>query len=153
MTYSFIRPKPKSIFKRYTKIWFFYTVLAVVCIYAFAQALEKQSIEKINEKAQIEETIQHTKLKAIVVKDYIERLDYEVNLGEKIQIQNKMLKDGLSNLLNLIPDQITTKSIELVFTQTKVEFYPLMSGWFNFVSVSKANPSLKPLKPTSQGAQ
>lgn len=180
MTYSFIRPKPKSIFKRYTKIWFFYTVLAVVCIYAFAQALEKQSIEKINEKAQIEETIQHTKLKAIVVKDYIERLDYEVNLGEKIQIQNKMLKDGLSNLLNLIPDQITTKSIELdynmlvmkgltpskevykflleaplraVFTQTKVEFYPLMIGWFNFVSVSKANPSLKPLKPTSQGAQ
>ncbi len=88
-------------------------------------------------------------------------------------MQNQLLKDGLSNLLGLIPDQIVVKSIELdyntlamrgltpskevykflleaplraVFTQTKVEFFPLMSGWFNFVSVSKTNSTLKPLK-------
>ena len=35
--------------------------------------------------------------------------------------------------------------LRAVFTQTRVEFYPLASGWFNFVSVSKANPTLKPL--------
>ncbi|CUU40763.1 MULTISPECIES: hypothetical protein [Helicobacter] len=173
MSYSFIRPKPKSIFKRYTKIWCFYTILAVLSILAFAKVLELQGVAKINEQTKIQEDIQHTKLKAIVVKDYIERLDYEVNLGKEIQMQNQLLKDGLSNLLGLIPDQIVVKSIELdyntlamrgltpskevykflleaplraVFTQTKVEFFPLMSGWFNFVSVSKTNPTLKPLK-------
>ncbi|MCX2717174.1 hypothetical protein OQH61_05425 [Helicobacter sp. MIT 21-1697] len=173
MAYSFIRPKPKSIFKRYTKIWFVYSILAVVCIYGFAKVLEKQIVAKINEQTHIEENIQNIKLKTIVIKDYIERLDYEITMGENIQTQNKMLKDGLSNLLKLIPDQITAKSIELnynslvmkgltpskevykflleaplraVFTQVRVEFYPLVSGWFNFVAVSKANPTLKPLK-------
>ncbi|WP_301193634.1 hypothetical protein [Helicobacter japonicus] len=158
-SYSFIRPKPKSIFKRYTKIWFAYTLLAVICVFSFAKVLERQSIAKINEQTQIEEKIQHTKLKAIVVKDYIERLDYEVKLGEEIELQNKMLQEGLSNLLKLIPDQIVATSIELdynmlamkgitpskevykflleaplraIFTQTRVDFYPLMSGWFNF---------------------
>lgn len=166
MIYSFIRPKPKSIFKRYTKIWFVYSILAVACISGFAKILENQIISRVNEQARIEENIQHTKLKAIVLKDYIERLDYEIKLGGEIQAQNQMLKDGLVNLIGLIPDQITTKSIALdynmlvmkgvtptkevykflleaplraVFTQTKVEFYPLMSGWFNFVSVSRSN--------------
>nr|WP_317404407.1 hypothetical protein [uncultured Helicobacter sp.] len=173
MAYSFIQPKPKSIFKRYTKIWFFYSVLAVVCVLAFAKVLERQSVSKVNEQMRIEEEIQSVKIKSIVVKDYIERLDYEIKLGLEIQAQNQALKDGVSNLLKLIPDQITAKSIELnynaltmrgltpskevykflleaplraVFTQTRVEFYPLTSGWFNFVSVSKANPALKPLE-------
>ena len=35
--------------------------------------------------------------------------------------------------------------LRAVFTQTRVEFYPLTSGWFNFVSVSKTHPALKPL--------
>lgn len=173
MVYSFIRPKPKNIFKRYVKIWFAYSVLAVLCVFAFAKVLEQQSIAKINEQTRIQADTQHTKLKAIVVRDYIERLDYEVQLGEEIQLQNTMLQEGVSNLLKLIPDQITAKDIEVdyntlvlkgltpskevykflleaplraVFTQTKVEFYPLVNGWFNFVSVSKTNPMLKPLK-------
>lgn len=172
MAYSFIQPKPKSIFKRYTKIWIFYSVLAFVCILVFAAVLERQSIAKVNEQASIEQDIQNVKLETIVVKDYIERLDYEIKLGLEIQAQNQALKDGVSNLLKLIPDQITVRSLELnynaltmrgltpskevykflleaplraVFTQTRVEFYPLTSGWFNFVSVSKTNPALKPL--------
>ncbi|WP_291027601.1 hypothetical protein [Helicobacter sp.] len=173
MTYSFIQPKPKNIFKRYTKIWLIYSILAVVCIIGFAEVVEKQRVAKIAERAKAEKDIQHIKLKAIVVKDYIERLDYEANLGKEVQLQNQLLKEGLSNLLKLIPDQIVAKSIELdynmlamngltpskevykflleaplraIFSQTRVEFFPLMSGWFNFVSVSKANPAIKPLK-------
>ena len=175
--YSFIKPKPKSIFKRYTKIWFAYSVLAVVCILVFAQVLEKQSIAKINEQIKIEENTQQTKLQTIAVKDYIERLDYEIKLAQEVQVQNQMLQSGLSNLLKLIPDQITATSIELnynaltmkgltpskevykflleaplraVFTQTRVEFYPLVNGWFNFVSASKTNPSIKPLNLEKQ---
>ncbi|WP_104743467.1 hypothetical protein [Helicobacter cinaedi] len=172
MTYSFIQPKPKSIFRRYTKIWIFYSVLAFLCIVTFAKVLEMQRVAKINKQASIEQDIQDMRLKTIVVRDYIERLDYEIKLGLEIQAQNQALKDGVSSLLKLIPDQITIRSIELnyntlamrgltpskevykflleaplraVFTQTRVEFYPLASGWFNFVSVSKANPTLKPL--------
>lgn len=170
--YSFIRPKPKSIFKRYTKVWIFYTLLAVAVICGFAKVLERQVVGKINEQAKLEQNTQNLKLKTIAVKDYIERLNYEIKLGGDIQTQNQMLKEGVSNLLKLIPDQITARSIELnynaltmrgitpsrevykflleaplraVFTQTRVEFYPLSSGWFNFVSVSRADPTLKPL--------
>lgn len=173
MSYSFIRPKPKNIFRRYTKIWFVYSILAIVCILGFAKMIESQRIAKINEQAKIEKEIQHIRLKAVVVKDYTERLDYEANLGKEMQLQNQLLQDGLSNLLKLIPDQIVAKSIELdydmlamrgltpskevykflleaplraIFSQTRVEFFPLMSGWFNFVSVSRANPAFKPLK-------
>ncbi len=113
MAYSFIRPKPKSIFKRYTKIWFVYSILAVVCICGFAKVLEKQIIAKINEQTHIEENIQNIKLKTIVIKDY------------------KFLLEA---------------PLRAIFTQVRVEFYPLVSGWFNFVAVSKANPTLKPLK-------
>ncbi len=116
MAYSFIRPKPKSIFKRYTKIWFVYSILAVVCICGFAKVLEKQIIAKINEQTHIEENIQNIKLKTIVIKDYI--------------VYKFLLEAPL----------------RAIFTQVRVEFYPLVSGWFNFVAVSKANPTLKPLK-------
>ena len=177
MAYSFIRPKPKAIFKRATKIWIGYIILAVLCVMAYAKILERQTIGKMSEQTSIEENIESTKLKAIVVKDYIERLDYEIKLGEDIQTQNEMLSEAVSNLLKLIPDQITAKSIELnynrlamkgltpskevykflleaplraIFTETRVEFYPLASGWFNFVSVSKTDPALKPLKPRTK---
>ena len=171
--YSFIRPKPKSIFKRFTKIWFCYCILAVLCVVGFAKVLEQQSLAQIKQQAQIQEQIQKTKLEAVVLRDYIERLDYEINLGKEIQIQNRKLSEGVSNLLKLVPDQITARRIELdyntlkmqgltpskevykflleaplraIFTQTRVDFYPLVNGWFNFVSVSKTNPTLKPLE-------
>lgn len=176
MAYSFIHPKPKAIFKRETKIWFAYTILALVCIVAFDKVVEYQTSQKRAEYMRIQEEIQEIKLKSIVVRDYIERLNYEVKLGEGIEAYNKGLKDALANLLNLVPDQITTRGMELdynslmlkgltpsrevykflleaplraIFTHTRVEFYPLASGWFNFVSVSKTNHPPAPPKSKS----
>lgn len=173
MSYSFIQPKPKAIFKRFTKIWFVYLVIAVGVIFAYGNIIKEQIVNKINEQARIEQEIQSLKLKSIVMKDYIERLDYEVRFTQEVAMQNQMLEEGVSNLLKLIPEQITAKNIELgynqltmrgvtpskevykflleaplraVFHQTRVEFYPLVNGWFNFVSVSKSTPAIKPLK-------
>lgn len=171
MAYSFIYPKPKAIFRRETKIWFAYTILALMCIIVFDRLVEYQTSQKRIEYMKIQEEIQEVKLKSIVVRDYIERLNYEVKLGEGIETYNRGLKDALINLLNLVPDQITTRSMELeydsltlrgltpskevykflleaplraIFTRTKVKFYPLASGWFNFVSVSKNPPPVSP---------
>lgn len=179
ISYSFIHPKPKHIFKKYTKVWVFYIILAVLCIIGFSKALEKQSISRISQQVHIEEEIESLKLKSVVIRDYIERLDYEISVAEHTRAQNTMLKDSLTNLIKLIPEQITTKSIELnydtlalkgltpskevykflleaplraVFSQTRVEFYPLVSGWFNFVSVSKSNPALNPAKAPTRNA-
>lgn len=170
--YSFIRPRPKSIFKRYTKIWICYCILAVLCVIGFAKVLEQQTLAQIKHQADTQEQIQKTRLHTIALKDYIERLDYEIHLGKEVHMQNQRLSEGISGVFRLVPDQITTKSIELdynmlkmrgitpskevykflleaplraIFTQTRVDFYPLANGWYNFVSVSKTNPALKPL--------
>lgn len=170
MTYSFIQPKPKAIFKRATKIWCAYTLLAVACIFGFTEVISYQKTQKIMEYAKTQDAIQETRLKSVVVRDYIERLNYEIKVGERVQAQNQRLKDALANLFNLIPDQITVRSMEVeyntlvmkgltpsrevykflleaplraIFTQTRVEFYPLASGWFNFVSFSKTSSASK----------
>lgn len=180
MAYSFIYPKPKAIFRRETKIWFAYTMLALMCIIAFDKVVEYQTSHKRAEYMRTQEEIQEIKLKSIVVRDYIERLNYEIKLGEGIETYNRGLKDALTNLLNLVPDQITTRGMELeydsltlrgltpsrevykflleaplraIFTRTRVEFYPLASGWFNFVSVSKTNPPPTPPKLESSKSE
>lgn len=177
MAYSFISPKPKAIFRRETKIWFAYTMLAFMCIIAFERVVEYQTSQKMAEYMKTQDEIQEIKLKSIVVRDYIERLHYEIKLGEGIETYNKGLQDALINLLKLVPDQITTRGMELeydsltlkgmtpsrdaykflleaplraIFTRTRVEFYPLASGWFNFVSVSK---TIRPPSPKSESPE
>ena len=110
MTYSFIQPKPKNIFKRYTKIWLIYSILAVVCIIGFAEVVEKQRVAKIAERAKAEKDIQHIKLKAIVVKDYIERLDYDPTLAKKYNYKISYLKRVYQTSLNSYPIKLSPKA-------------------------------------------
>lgn len=172
MLYSFIKPKPKSILKRVTKVWIVYTLLAVLCMFLYSKVIELQIIGKINEQTKIESDTQGNKLKIIVLQEYIQRLEYEIQLSQSNAMRNDKLREAINNIVKLIPDQITLKAIELndnrlvlrgitpsrevykflleaplraIFTQTRVEFYPLVNGWFNFMSINKTNPTIHSL--------
>ena len=158
-SYSFIQPKPKSIFRRLTKIWILYIVLMVVCVLLFSMLLDWQIQRKQEE-----------------LKDYLQRLGFEKNrvagiiegIDPQTQSNNERFRDGFKRLLDIIPTQITlntlkidTHTLELrgitpskevyvflletllkaSFDESKAEFFPLVNGWFNFISVSKKYPT------------
>lgn len=181
LTYSFIRPKAKSIFKTLTKIWMLCIGLSVLCMAGFYSLLHVQILHKQNELTLLEQNTAKLQLNIIATKDYLNRLNFEqskiARIIESPQIDsthstNKRYRDGFSQLLGLIPAQITlshliiqdnylelhgiTPSKEVYifllqtplkasFDESKVEFFPLSNGWFHFISVNrKTNPYLIP---------
>lgn len=182
-TYSFIQPKPKSIFRRLTKVWFFYIVLMMVCIALFSMVLSWQTYLKQNELKDLESRTQRLDLNIIAAKDYFARLQFEYarvsaiieGVDSQVRSNNERFRDGFTRLLDLIPAQITlhwlkidTHKLELggitpsrevyvflleaplkaSFDESKAEFFPLVNGWFNFVSVSQKYPKApNPPKP------
>lgn len=171
-TYSFIQPKPKSIFRRLTKIWFLYIVLMIACIAAFSTILSWQIRFKQSELKDFEMRTQRLDLNIIATKDYLNRLHFEQNYvagiiegaDSQVKSSNERFRDGFKRLLDIIPAQITLHSLKIdthnlelrgitpsrevyvflleaplkaSFDESKAEFFPLVNGWFNFISVSK----------------
>ena len=88
----------------------------------------------------------------------------KVQFGSDISKQNELLVESISNLFDLIPEQITLNKIQMekyqlnlygttpskqvytfllevplrsIFNQSRADFYMLPNGWYNFVSISK----------------
>lgn len=175
-SYSFIQPKPKSIFRRLTKIWISYIVLMVVCVLLFSMLLDWQIQRKQEELKDFELRTQKLNLNIIATKDYLQRLGFEKNrvagiiegIDPQTQSNNERFRDGFKRLLNIIPAQITLNTLKIdahtlelrgitpskevyvflletllkaSFDESKAEFFPLVNGWFNFISVSKKYPT------------
>jgi len=171
-TYSFIQPKPKSIFRRLTKIWFLYIVLMIACIAFFSTILGWQIHFKQNELKEFEMRTQQLDLNIIATKDYFHRLHFEQSrvaavlegVDSQVKSSNERFRDGFKRLLDIVPAQITLHSLKIdkhnlelrgitpsrevyvflleaplkaSFDESKAEFFPLVNGWFNFISVSK----------------
>ncbi|WP_066387323.1 hypothetical protein [Helicobacter himalayensis] len=94
------------------------------------------------------------------------------NLDSQVIPSNKRYREGFERLLALIPAQITLRSLKIDndylelrgitpskevyvfllqaplkanFDESRVDFFPLANGWFNFVSVSrKTQPFILP---------
>ncbi|WP_394995397.1 hypothetical protein [uncultured Helicobacter sp.] len=180
-TYSFIQPKPKSIFRRLTKIWIFYIVLMMICIALFGMLIDYQTHRKQNELQDLESRTQRLDINIIAAKDYLSRLHFEQarvsaiigGADSQTKSSNERFADGFKRLLDIIPAQITlhwlkidTHKLELggitpskevyvflleaplkaSFDESRAEFFPLVNGWFNFVSVSQKHPRLQSLQ-------
>ncbi len=164
MNYSFTQPGKKTILKKVSRIWCGYIFLTLFIFGGFVAMLKVQGdFMQENEKVAIE--MQEQMLKQI--KEYQEIMIIE---EEKVQFeayvasQNKMLKESVENLFNLIPEQITLNKIQMeqyqlilygttpskqiytfllevplrsIFNQSRADFYMLPNGWYNFVSISK----------------
>ena len=168
--YSFTTPQPKYIVSKLTKIWIFYMIVSVIIVY-FGGIYLKIEVNMLNNNAQIVENNMNIQDKKIaLINKNIERLKYEANLDNINKNYNNEVQQSLLNLFALIPDQITITQIKLeeekltlkgitptrelysfllqaplrsIFTTSRVDFFPLPNGWFNFTSISVLNKEAK----------
>ncbi|CBG39509.1 membrane protein [Helicobacter mustelae] len=169
MKYSFIEAQPKRIFSRIVEIWWLYIFLALGVIGVFYIVLNIQ-VEIADHEMDgygkrlsfFEEEIQKITAKH-------KRAELELNIIKSDDIDNYIIKDGIINFLNLIPDQITINYIQIdsdalvikgitpskevfkyllqnplkaIFDQSEVTFYMLSNGWYKFVSESHSQNAL-----------
>lgn len=167
--YSFTAARPKQIFSKIVKIWWFYIFVSLVVMLGFSFNLDLQT-QEYNRKTQ-----EMLKRQAFY-QDQIgrinqdrERLEYELQMTKNSEINNIVIKSAIDNLLSLIPDQITINLIEIqkdaliirgntpskevfryllqdplkaIFGESRVNFYMLSNGGYEFVSESKADQFL-----------
>jgi len=159
--YSFIKPKPKPLFKEDTKLWLIFIGVSSILYISFGLLLiikayfYKKDINSFSKK------IINLQQKIIKIDKEKEFIYKQKNLYEKLMIKNSLMKDSIKNLLDLVPDPITLNSmlfdknklilygitptkeiynmlmlppLESIFTHTKTYFYQMKNGWYKFKS-------------------
>lgn len=168
--YSFTAPRPKSIVSKLSKIWIFYTILSVAIIYIGGIYLKIETNIFQSDTQITEDNMDAQDEKISIINKNTEQLQYEINLEQINKNYNYELQNALSKLFDLIPDQITITQISLeedklilkgitptreiysfllqaplksIFTTSRVDFFPLPNGWFNFTSISTLDKEVK----------
>lgn len=168
--YSFTAPRPKSIVSKLSKIWIFYTILSVAIIYIGGIYLRIETNIFQSDTQITEDNMDAQDEKISIINKNTKQLQYEINLEQINKNYNYELQNALSKLFDLIPDQITITQISLeedklilkgitptreiysfllqaplksIFTTSRVDFFPLPNGWFNFTSISTLDKEVK----------
>lgn len=168
MGYSFTTPKKKQLFETNTKIWigvFFVSILILLSFNIFLSVTQSNMVSKRDILTQKRtKTVQDIEVLKEQFADYKAKVEFK----EEIDTHNKILTESIRNLFELIPDQITINSVKMdsnrleirgitpsreiyefllaaplksIFSSSKVSFYRLSNGWYNFVSVNKIDES------------
>jgi hypothetical protein len=161
--YSFTKPKIKPIFAEDTKLWllFISAVSVLMIFFSLFLAFEayKNQKETKNLKNQIIKNNQ-------IIKKFNKKINFinkEKTLYTNIMVNNQLLKDGVKNLLDLIPDPITVTNVQIkkdsliiygitptkdvynlllipplkaIFNQIHTNFYQMDNGWYRFKSIN-----------------
>jgi len=163
MRYSYIKPRPKSLFTSEIKLvlsFFSMSLFMLFSTYLFLLYKDAKFVEDkkniIQEKADLEQNIQD-------MEDKIAYIQQQNSTSTKIFTQNSVLKDSIKNLFDLVPQRITLSQAKLldnglilygitpnkdvynfmlqaplrsIFHQTYSSFYPASGGWLRFVSTN-----------------
>ncbi|RDU73564.1 hypothetical protein CQA57_04470 [Helicobacter anseris] len=168
MKYSFTAVQPKRIFSKIVKIWWFYIFLSVFLIGAFSINLKIQTEQSTKNSKDMVQKQDFYYQQIQKVQSNQKRLEYELLVIKDDITDNMLVKDAIDNLLNLIPDQITISLIEIkdqslvikgntpskevfryllqdplkaIFGESKVSFFMLSNGGYEFVSESHTEQS------------
>jgi len=163
MKYSYIKPRKKSIFTPELKLLFSFfsiTLVMLVMTYSFLLFKDYMFVKDTQEIAQKRENLAHS---LETMKAQIAFIEHEHMLAQKIQTQNSVLKDSITNLFDLVPERITLTEAKLlknglilygitpnkdvynfmlhaplnsIFHRTYSSFYPAQNGWYRFVSTN-----------------
>lgn len=163
MQYSYIKPRPKTIFTKDMQLLFTFfsvTLFMLFSTYAFLLFRDhrfKQDLADIS--------VQKEQLRSNITKmDYqIATIEKQNMLSEKIFTKNSVLKDSINNLFDLIPSRVTLSEAKImqnglilygitpnkdvynfmlqaplrsIFHRTYSSFYPAQNGWLKFVSTN-----------------
>jgi len=161
--YSFIEVKKKPLFAEDTKLWLLFISAVSGLMVAFSLFIAIQAYFYMNDTKQLKEELIKNKQQVEEFNKKIAFIEKEQNLYTNININNALLKDGVKNLLDLIPDPITLTNIKIeknslilygitptkdvynilllpplksIFTETKTNFYQMKNGWYRFKSIN-----------------
>jgi cell division protein FtsL len=161
--YSFTKARKKTLFAEDTKLWLifisavsalmiFFSLFLLTKIYLYKKDINDFTTEIIKDNKQIKD-----------FKQKIAFIKKEKVIVTQIDVNNELLKDGVKNLLDLIPDPITLTHIKIeknslyiygitpskevynllllpplksIFTQTITNFYQMDNGWYRFESIN-----------------
>lgn len=166
MIYSYIKPRKKSAFTQESFLMFGFFGMAIAMLlltylfllykdYAFDRDLEKIYTERIA----LEKNI-------ATMKNEITYIEKQLEFSQRVQTQNSVLRDSITNLFDLVPQRITLSEAQLlenglilygitpskdvynfmlqaplrsIFHKTYSSFYPAQNGWLRFVSTNYTN--------------
>ena len=161
--YSFTSAKPKKLLAEDTKLWLIFIGAVSFLMISFSLFLLIKSLLFQKDIKDFNHQITQNKQQ---IADYTNKVNFinkEKNLYTKINVNNTLLKDGVKNLLDLIPDPITLTNVKIeknslylygitpskevynvlllpplksIFNQTKTHFYQMDNGWYRFESIN-----------------
>jgi hypothetical protein len=161
--YSFTKPKIKPFFAEDTKLWLIFISAVTTLIILFCIFLGIESYINIKNKKEFEEKIVKNSKTIKEIERKIDFINQEKTIYTNITVNNQLLKDGVKNLLDLIPDPITLTNIKIeknsliiygitptkevynilllpplksIFTTTSTNFYQMDNGWYRFESIN-----------------
>ena len=162
--YSFTKPKIKPFFAEDTKLWLIFITAITTLMVGFSLFLAIQAYIKLKDTKELKQEILQNETTITNLKTKIEFINKEKTIYTQIIVNNQLLKDGVKNLLDLIPNPITLTNMELkknslilygitptkdvynilllpplksIFTETTTNFYQMDNGWYRFESINK----------------
>jgi len=162
--YSFTKPKIKPFFAEDTKLWLIFISATSFLIVGFSLFLAIIAYSHLKETKNSISQIKEDNIKIIQLKEKINFINQEKSIYTNIVVNNQLLKDGVKNLLDLVPDPITLTDIKIeknslilygiaptkniynllllpplksIFNINQTNFYQMKNGWYKFESINK----------------
>jgi len=163
MKYSYITPRAKSAFTTEIQllVTFFSITLGMLFItYFFLLFKDYSFLSDMDDMAAVQSELT---INIDEMKEQITFIEKENLLAQKVQTQNTVLKDSITNLFDLVPQRITLSEAKLlenglvlygvtpnkdvynfmlqaplrsIFHRTYSSFHPAENGWLHFVSTN-----------------
>jgi len=161
--YSFTKANKKPLFAEDTKLWLIFISAVSGIMIFFSLFLLTKSFFYSQDIKDYKMQITKNNKEIIDLTNKINFIKEEKILYTKIDVNNELLKDGVKNLLDLIPDPITLTNIKIeknslyiygitpskevynilllpplksIFNYTKTNFYQMDNGWYRFESIN-----------------
>lgn len=168
MRLSFISPNQKFFFSAIAQSWIACFIASTLVIGITWFLLDWEIERSFRYSKQIQQQIKQQQSYQNTLNDQLSFLKLQVQKIQGGQQQNTSLTNAITNIFELIPEQITINLISLsnesliikgitptkelytflldpslkaIFAQSRVDFFILPSGWYNFISVSKITPN------------
>lgn len=116
MTYSFTKPRSKSLIQRDTKFWTAFLVVSVAVLIALQLSLSVKSKTVAQEIKDMRAEKESLVKKTEAIREDLELLKVHVAYASKVSNDNAILKDSLKNLFEIVPDKITLNRVEITPT-------------------------------------
>lgn len=164
MKYSFIKPKPKHILKKLTKIWIFYLLISFSGLFSLNTLIQNEANKLVKNQNKIQ--TRQSDLRSDIANITLEkqRLLSELGMLKNIVEHDKNLNGQINNIMSMVPDHIVISKMELekdklyikgmtpnkeifinslltplrsIFDTSNANFYNISNGWYTFESISK----------------